>query len=254
MKMNYRPNAFDNQCIAEITVKRNTVKKYNNQCYLKNGQEFEILLGNNTTDVVIATISMNGKRISTKGIVLKPGQKIFLERYLDDNKKFLFETYTVDNTAATQAAIANNGNIEVSFYREKQSAPTYPNYTSNIRYYTDPHNIWFNQNELIGNSVNTSYTTNSLYSSGQTPRSLKSRVCANNLETGRIEKGSTSKQDFSNYNGDFETSPFKTISLKVLPFSSKPLEAKDLAEYCTECGTKNRKGNYKFCPKCGNKF
>jgi len=44
------------------------------------------------------------------------------------------------------------------------------------------------------------------------------------------------------------------VNIKILPFSAKPTEVSDLAVYCTNCGTKNKKGNYKYCPKCGTKF
>ena len=69
-----------------------------------------------------------------------------------------------------------------------------------------------------------------------------------------VGKGSDSNQEFRNYVGDFETLPFKTVNIKILPFSAKPTEVSDLAVYCTNCGTKNKKGNYKYCPKCGTKF
>lgn len=243
-------------CNAEITVKRNSVKKYANNVYLKNNQEFELLLRNNTQATVVATISMNGKRISTSGVVLKPGQKVYLERYLDENKKFLFETYEVDNTKEALQAIANNGNIEVKFYKEKEvpqgRLDYYLNYPSHRVSFTgqsgNSNNVYtgatafFNQNATTTNYSKgiSSFTTNS--------------VSLDSVETGMVGKGSDSNQEFRNYVGDFETLPFKTVNIKILPFSAKPTEVSDLAVYCTNCGTKNKKGNYKYCPKCGTKF
>ena len=250
-------------CLAEITVKRNSIRKYQNDYYLKNNQEFEILLKNNTQNVVIAIIKINGKRISNMGLVLKPGQKVYLERYFDENKKFLFETYKVDNNPSTQTAIANNGNIEISFYKEKVIQPTYTYTTSNTSNYFKSKNNLFNSNMfgspdtyLRGSNNNTAdnniFTLTS-FSTNQ-PSHEVTMDSLDEIETGRVEKGGYSNQQFENYNGEFETLPFKTIMLKILPYSLKPLETRDLVEYCTNCGTKNRKGNYKFCPKCGKRY
>ena len=247
-------------CTAEITVKRNVIKKYTDNVYLKDKQEFEILLRNNTSTTVIASISLNGKRISTSAIVLKPGQKVYLERYLDENKKFLFETYEVDNTTEVLNAIQNNGNIEVKFYKEKEIPDKRLDYFYRPLYRSANllNNNYFNQSKLSSNTSNISYSTtsgsvtldsfDSFAPEQMTVNSVKS------VETGMVGKGGLSKQEFTDYSGEFETWPFKTVNIKIVPFSAKPLEVSDLAESCTNCGTKNKKGNYKFCPKCGNKY
>jgi len=248
-------------CSAELTVKRNSIKKYFDSYYLQNGQEFELLLKNTTQDTVIATIEINGKRISSSAIVLKPGQKVYLERYLDDNKKFLFETYEVDNTPGNQLAIANNGKVRIAFYKEKQAPVLKPSQVTD----------WFDMNNITyggvynggysgqsGISISSSFTANSLMA--QQPRGIskslesKSKVSQDSLETGMVGKGSISNQEFKNYQGEFESIAFKVVAFKIYPQSAKPLDVSDLATYCTQCGTKNKKGNYKFCPKCGNKF
>lgn len=258
MKSNYR---IDNQCIAEITVKRNSIKKYQNDYYLKNGQEFEILLRNNTQDVVLATIKLNGKLISNSGIVLEPGRRVYLERYLDQNSKFIFETYKVDNSTESLRAIENNGNIEIQFYKEKQIQPIYYFPQPTVTYTPNYRGCYFNStigsnSTSIGYSplMNCNITTSSNTYDLNVSKSLKSKVSLDEVETGRVGKGSTSNQSFQNYNGEFETSAFKIVRLKILPFSLKPLEVRDLVEYCVFCGTKNRKGNYHFCPKCGKKY
>jgi len=251
-------------CTAEITVKKNSLKKYNGNHYLKSGQEFEILLRNTTKDTVMATIKINGKDVSNTGLVLKPGQKVYLERYLDQNKKFLFETYLVDRTEEVMKAIEDNGNIEVSFFKEKITLPVV-NTSFTISVTPDWYN-YTNTGTAIGFNALSKTSSNSFYNSAvfnQSVNSLKSRkpsaevvydASLDEIETGRVGKGSASNQSFYNYTGEFERYPFRVISLKLLPQSLKPLEVKDLATYCTNCGTKNRKSNYKFCPKCGNKY
>jgi hypothetical protein len=120
---------------ANIAVNKSRLKVYNNAgslptYYLQKGQEFMIELANPTTDVVLAKVILNGKAISQGGLVLNPGQRVFLERYLDVAKKFLFDTYEVSGSAEMKAAIANNGDIKVEFYRERQ--PYYNNYNTLI--------------------------------------------------------------------------------------------------------------------------
>ena len=108
---------------ANLAVNKSRVKLYNKQgdlptYYLQKGQEFQIELFNPTTDTVLSKITLNGNVISQGGLVLNPGQRVFLDRYLDVAKKFLFDTYEVANTEEVKEAIVNNGDFKVEFYRE----------------------------------------------------------------------------------------------------------------------------------------
>jgi hypothetical protein len=103
---------------AYVTKNRQRVKQYNDSVYLNNGDEFEIELFNPTQNKVLAKIELNGKSIGS-GIIVRPGERVFLERYLDVARKFLFETYKVSGTSAEVArAIANNGLVNVKFFSE----------------------------------------------------------------------------------------------------------------------------------------
>jgi hypothetical protein len=108
---------------ANIAVNKSRIKLYSKGLdmptyYLQKGQEFQIELFNPTSDVVLAKIILNGKAISQGGLVLNPGQRVFLDRYFDVAKKFLFDTYEVANTNEVKKAIENNGDIKVEFYKE----------------------------------------------------------------------------------------------------------------------------------------
>lgn len=108
---------------ANLAVNKSRIKLYNKQgdlpsYYLQKGQEFQIELFNPTTDAILAKITLNGNVISQGGLVINPGQRIFLDRYLDVAKKFLFDTYEVANTKEVKEAIENNGDFKVEFYRE----------------------------------------------------------------------------------------------------------------------------------------
>jgi len=113
---------------ASIAVNKSRLKVYNKKgemptYYLQKGQEFQIELFNPTTDNILAKIKLNGKIISQGGLVLRPGQRVFLERFLDVEKKFLFDTYEVANTAEVKEAIKSNGDFKVEFFREQQRRP-----------------------------------------------------------------------------------------------------------------------------------
>jgi len=116
---------------ANIAVNKSRLKVYNKKgdlptYYLQKGQEFQIELFNPTTDTILAKITLNGNEISQGGLVLNPGQRVFLDRYLDVAKKFLFDTYEVSNTEEVREAIANNGDFKVQFYRESKPRPRNP--------------------------------------------------------------------------------------------------------------------------------
>lgn len=120
---------------ANIAVNKSRIKVYKNAgdlptYYLKKGTEFSIELFNPTSDVILAKIQLNGVNISQGGLVLKPGQRFFLDRFLDVPKKFLFDTYEVSNTSEVQEAIKKNGDFKVTFHKE--IVPAVPSYTHGI--------------------------------------------------------------------------------------------------------------------------
>lgn len=48
------------------------------------------------------------------GLVLRPGERVFLDRYLAEKRKLIFNTYIVSgNSEEIARAIANNGQIEI---------------------------------------------------------------------------------------------------------------------------------------------
>jgi hypothetical protein len=257
-----------------ITKSKQRLKQHIDTVYLNNGDEFEIELFNPTQNKVLAKIEMNGKSIGN-GIILRPGERIFLERYLDEAKKFLFETYVVngDNEEVKQA-IANNGDVVVKFYNEdilptrtfygSGSTLTINNPSWNVNN-TTPY-TYTTHNTLSGNSIptNGTFTTtgiNAFYNSSLTSNTSAFttsgtvlRSTPKSMETGRVEKGSNSNQSFTYDSTSFNSYPFATNSWKIKPQSTKSLVREDLVTYCTECGSKRKKDTHKFCPHCGTKF
>lgn len=86
--------------------------------FLNDGEEFEIELFNPLTVSVLADIKLNGQSVSKTGLVVKPGQRVYLDCFIDDRKKFKFSTYEIENSGEALDATQNNGVLEVFFYKE----------------------------------------------------------------------------------------------------------------------------------------
>jgi len=116
---------------AQICINKSRLKIHNKETdptyYLKSGQEFQMEFHNPTKDTIMARIYLNGKAITQGGLVLRPAERVFLERYFDVAKKFLFETYDVANTNEAKEAIENNGDFRVEFFKESTPLTNYWN-------------------------------------------------------------------------------------------------------------------------------
>lgn len=235
---------------AYVTQGKHRLKQYGQNVYMKNGSEFELELFNPKQTTILAKIKINGSYIGGGGIVLRPGERVFLERYLDDAKKFLFETYNVDGGSyEVLDAIRNNGEVNVEFYDE------YVKPQVNIRTPFPQNTYWNNPYWYVGDISNPSFTT-TCYNSTLGENDVLGFNYSNtkSIETGRVEKGSYSEQSFTSVDKDFNSYTTSISVWKILPESQKPYESKDIKVYCTQCGSKRKKDNYKFCPNCGTKF
>ena len=276
---------------AMIAVNKSRLKVYNNAgnvptYYLQKGQEFQIELFNPTQDVVLAKITLNSKLISQGGLVLKPGERVFLDRYLDVAKKFLFDTYEVSDTEEVRAAIESNGDIKVEFYREQKpliipplvfppswNSPTWTTNLGNYNIGTDPQFLsgansglgsgYYNNCSNVTNISSSNYSfTSSIGTTGGANScfvgggalSTPAESTYKSIETGRVEEGSKSNQEFNYVNKSFEYYAFCTVEYKLLPVSQKVSTTEDLnvRRYCTQCGKKQSAGD-NFCAGCGKK-
>lgn len=309
---------------ANLAVNKSRMKLYKNAgdmptYFLQKGQEFQIELFNPTSDVVLAKIILNGNPISQGGLVLNPGVRIFLDRYLDVAKKFLFDTYNVANTSAVKKAIEDNGDIKIDFYRESkpvflpyvktynQSNPWGNGYNNTYSIGTDPKylrgmstggsgscgtvNSYFNNTTIgdtnLSGSLSASASGTASAASGvhtnalnftnysdqfstktcsmdsfsfadevEAPklkkRLMKSKLSKQSIETGRVEEGSHSDQEFRYVDKSFDYLPFHTVEYKLLPVSQKVNTIGDISVkvYCTQCGSKLGKTD-RFCSSCG---
>jgi hypothetical protein len=252
-----RPEAF-------VTKGKKRIKQFDGQVYLSDGDEYEIELFNPTQEVVLAKIKIDGDYIAGGGIVLRRGERVFLERFLDSPNKFKYSTYVVNgNNTEVQDAIRNNGYIEIEFYSEYK--PTFPNRTiySGNTYSTGTINgnpITFTTTGNSGNFTLTSgtTTTSTFYNASLTANTFAGpniRNLSNKVETGTTEKGDSSDQTFQHTNKTFNQFSFWNVAWKILPLSQKQYTTEEVGtNYCGNCGAKRKKSSFKFCPHCGNKF
>jgi hypothetical protein len=245
---------------------RKSIKK--GKVYLSDKEEFQIELFNPLQDCVLADIKLNGNSISKSGLVLNPGQRFYLDCFIDDKKKFIFDTYEVDDTDETTQAIAKNGLLEVFFYKE--SVVTLQNWSDRFNrilttrtypYWVYPTYPYWGNTVTIGapycgiGTINTFTTTNltsgsidlsnlntstgNAYYSSNTMAinssytnnvSLTSAIggSAKSIETGRIGKGDNSKQKFESVDMDFDKYYIASTILQILPESRRPIETKEI--------------------------
>lgn len=224
-----------------ITKGKQRLKQHIDTVYMNNGDEFEIELFNPTQQKVLAKIELNGNSIGS-GIIVRPGERVFLERYFDEARKFLFETYVVNgDDENVQNAIQKNGDVIIKFYDQ---------YYSNFDY---------TYSNIIYDNFNGTFTTlRSFNTTNTTSFNSNDTLCFSSLgdlkETGRVEKGSKSDQTFNTDSTIFNSFPTKSDWWKIKPNSTKVMVREDLVVYCTECGSKRKKDSYRYCPTCGTKY
>lgn len=287
--------------MAKIAINKKLCKEYNDASkgvdnfivYLNDGDEFQIQLFNPTNRVIGAKLKFNnehkGWTSSNNYIVLRPGERVWLERFLDCHDKFVFNTYEVSNSRQVLEAIKDNGDITVEFYYEDNSNRSGNITISRPILYSEPFtfvpDIVYCGNNISGsikcgtnlctvsedsNSISavsqtlgitsnpsatttagSAYYSDSAYTT--TKKEYNPHKSDKTVETGRVEHGSYSGQNFKNVYYDFESWPFVTKNFKLLPVSRKQYSEHDLKKvYCTNCG-KKLLSKFKFCPACGTK-
>ena len=249
--------------------------------YMNNGDEFQIQLFNPESFTVGCLIYINGNLMSSRKIVLRPGERIWLDRYIDSPDKLKFSTYEVENgDPAVLNAIKNNGNVKVEFYREQEKRPTL-NIQPTITY-TQPYNhIWDNQvlgmsditydagvsaktvlgacvDDIAAGDIRTAFCSAQACADSAAKaladNDVQVKACTNTIETGRVEHGGHSSQEFGQAYIDFEYFAYRTEEVKILPMSQKPVRPNELRrKFCPYCGHKVKDG-FKYCPSCGQEL
>ena len=229
--------------------------------FLKDEDEFEIELFNPLTVSVLADIKLNGQSISKTGLVIKTGQRVYLDCFIDDRKKFKFSTYEIENSGEALDATQNNGVLEVFFYKE--DVITLDNWQRKFdrviveKYYPYNPYPWYNPYKVYCGSGTITYggttvttnsnngliggtTTTNVYSSSNNINcsytsqvdlpnlNVAGSLSTNSIETGRVEKGKKSKQQFTEVDMEFEKHYIASTIIQILPESRKPAEVKQM--------------------------
>ena len=244
---------------AFITKRKQRVKQFEGQVYLNDGDEYEIEIFNSQPNYILAKIKVDNQYLTGGGIVLRPGERVFLERFLDSNNKFVFRTYEVGKEAVNLGSIDNNGYVEVEFYSEWKQQQSYWGGGANTITLSG-NSTYTTGTPYLGTSFTTTGTattsTSTFYNTSLTSNTLSGpNIRSNKIETGTTEKGDTSSQQFTSSNRNFYSHAFHNVAWRILPTSTKQYHKEDLGVlYCGECGAKRKKDTHKFCPHCGTKF
>ena len=228
--------------LAKIAISKNLIKEYKSSnsertVYLNDGTEFQIYLKNPYQTHLGIKISVNNKSIGNM-LVLRPGQSFWLDRFLNDNKKFLFSTYNVENTVEMKYATNNNGKVKIEFYHEKEETPwtcvveplktnfgcpdivttaTYNSDTINTcrssKSFNTPINTYCCSTGDIGNLSANAATNSRLTSMSYDTSVSTTKIDDSYLETGRVEKGGVSRQEFECCDIQFDYYAFKTENI-----------------------------------------
>lgn len=254
-----------------ITTNKNRLKLYQlddsvngaNGCvFMYDNQEFELEMYNPNNFIILGKIFINNKIVSDHGIVIRPGERLYLDRYLHGNKKYCFNKYLVENIVQNTKAIKDNGLVRVEFYKE-QSITSTSITVSTMQYYQLPNNPWpwFEQPwvwtpwvQPQPSTIEPIYTSDTTHiNCCNTTNTITSQKCDNpdEIVTGIVGMGNESKQLVYDYNGQFENVSFYQVEYKILPIEN--IAAADMRKYCS-CNYRIRKDSWKYCPKCGNKL
>ena len=243
--MNKRQNS---KVQAYVSVNKNRLKIYeDNKYYLSNGTNFEIELVNNDNKKYLVEIYLNEQSIGS--IVIGANSHNYLERYIDNNRKFQFNTFEIDDVDETKEAQERNGSIQIYFY--PQIILTHPSFEGRI---SSTNNLRINGNPRLDDLYKITTGSPVIKYCSTTTDSLKSSCYSttSSIETGRINEGESSNQTFTYSSNKFEDRSTHSLDYQILPISLKPYEG--IKTYCSECGTKIRHQNWKYCTNCGTKL
>ena len=264
---------------VHIAVKNNRMKSYYHEgekrVYLEDGTEFQLEFYNDSDSHAKAVIEINGKKENC-ALILRPYERFYLDRFMDTKKKLKFNTFMTgnDDIEKLKEIIAKNGKIKISFHKQYILQPfiswsyahvepipwDYSDSTGKV-YPFYGHTTSGGSSLGAINSYNMTNTKN-IHDVGE----ILSKTVEEpkEIETGRVEVGKKSDQDFVQSYESFEILPSRHVEYHIVPVSQKPkikkvkkqeniIRTSDIRTYCSTCGRKVKKG-WNFCPGCGNNF
>lgn len=116
----------NNEKLAKVAVHKSLLKEYSNSSnerivYMDNDTEFQIQIFNPYTYTIGVSFNFNNDSQGNSNLlVLRPGERVWLDRYLDNESRLLFSTYEVGCSQEVKEAIKDNGNLCIKFYKEQK--------------------------------------------------------------------------------------------------------------------------------------
>lgn len=270
--------SINQKCMAKIAINKSLLKEYGSDrtVYMQDGDQFQIQLFNPETCTVGANVVIEGESIGGL-IVLRPGERVWLERYVGNQRKFKFGTYEIDGSDKDAVnAIRDNGTVKVEFFREWKDFSFGRAFIQSF----DGGKGFDYYHGTGGNSSGIYLRTSSSGDCNPSDVTLDAGICQSftscycdtaqtaelsarcnsasagiqAMETGKVGKGDWSSQQMNQVDANFFSVPFHTETMRILPKSRKPVGSKDLAKlYCPYCGRKV-KTKFRFCPFCGKEI
>jgi len=268
--------AYDSQFVIAILHNGHPVREINGTASVPFNSEYKIRLKNKHSYLrAKARVWVDGRKASNRGdFILKPGETMDLERFLDNdmNSGNKFKFVPLSDRKVNDPTDPSNGIIKVEFYRETDfvggitidgSKPWKPIPVKPWDGKTNGDITW--QNNTIpctftsGGGGTTSCSTNVNYV--QTSNFVHD-VHPVADDAGATVEGSISGQTFV-YVDDFSTEFFAvTLTLKLKGISEPQVSSneyyskgsKKKIRFCAHCGRRRPRMADKFCPRCGNSY
>jgi len=268
--------AYDNQFVLAIMHNGSPVREITGKVVLPFNSEYKIRLKNKHSYLrAKARVWVDGRKASNLGdFILKPGETLDLERFLDESMTSgrCFKFVPLSDRRVNDPTDEENGIIKVEFYRELDWANRIVVDPWSVKPITPgPYGGRGSTGRLSFDwNINTSPTTfEGAGSESLCSNSIQSSVnyLSSPGQSGATVEGGHSGQKFVE-GADFSTEIYPvTLRLKIqgpkkkrpehlqeesgFKFPRKPKPKK--VRYCSECGARRMRGA-NFCHRCGQKY
>jgi len=265
--------AYSEQFVLCVLHNNSPVREINGGVSLPFNSEYKVRLKNKHSYLrAKARVWVDGRKASNLGdFILKPGETLNLERFLDHSmssgSKFKF--VPLSDGRVNDPTDSENGIIKVEFYRETSwYKPLNINYVHNV----DPtfpktpigHSPYQGDFTSV-NFVRSGRITSSCFTSNTISSTMDSYVPISDSAGATVE-GGHSNQQFT-IGDDFQTDVFPTtLTLRVKGITrghwddeieivpARKTRKKRMIKFCPNCGARRHRQADHFCNRCGTAY